>query len=158
MDFTQDPRMFIDEDTEIAIELKQFRDRRTKQIEDRAKMGQAHIDSITDEQAEAAGVSKREFGLIKKLMELDHDIFSAKDATTLQSSPYLNTVDLSKFEGKTISQDCKEILFRPQKMRHLYEQYWALASPIDIETKDHHTRLSSTKWYQRTINKTDDEY
>jgi hypothetical protein len=66
-------------------------------------MGKAHIDSVTDEQAEAAGVSKREFGLIKKLLELDHDIFSADDANTLQSSPYLNTVDLSKFEGKPIS-------------------------------------------------------
>ena len=61
-------------------------------------MGVAHIDTITDEAAETAGVSKREFALIKKLMLLDPNIFAAKDVS--ESSPYANSVDLSKFEGK----------------------------------------------------------
>jgi len=77
------------------------------------------MENVTEEDAEAAGVSKREFGLIKKLMKLDPNIFAAKEAG--DSSPYTYSVDLSKYDNSLITQDCREILFRPQKMRYLYE-------------------------------------
>ena len=82
MDFTQDPRMFIDDDTEIAIELKQFKDRRDKQNKERIQMGITHLQSITEDEVSKAGVSKKEFTMIKKLLALDNDIFSAKDANS----------------------------------------------------------------------------
>ena len=82
-------------------------------------MGIAHLESVTEADAEALGVSKREFALIKKLMSLDPHIFAAKEAK--DSSPYAYSVDISKYDSSKITQECREILFRPQKMRYLYE-------------------------------------
>lgn len=67
-------------------------------------------------------MSKREFALIKKFLEVDSEIFAVKEY--LEASPFTHTVDLTKYEGKKIPQECKDILYRPKKMRVLYERYW----------------------------------
>lgn len=77
----------------------------------RAQIGVAHMKKVTEGDAEAAGVSKREFALIKKLMQLDPNIFAAKEAR--DSSPFTYSVDLSKYDSSSITQDCREVLFRP---------------------------------------------
>lgn len=74
-------------------------------------MNTYHIESITDKDLDRAGVTKREFNLIKKMMKIDPAIFTAKEHK--ESSPFTYTVDLSKYDNTKIPQDCKEILFRP---------------------------------------------
>lgn len=39
-------------------------------------------------------------------------------------SPHLDIVDVSKYENLT--KDAKEILYRPPKLRKLFEKYWQL--------------------------------
>ena len=92
-------------------------------------MNTYHIEQVTDKDLERCGVTKREFDMIKKLMKLDKNMFTVKEF--VDSSPYTFMVDLSKYENQKIPQDCKEILFRPNKMRNLYERYWAIASEVD---------------------------
>lgn len=60
-------------------------------------MNTYHIESITDKDLERAGVSKREFQLIKKMMKIDPTIFTAKEFK--DASPFTYTVDLSKYEN-----------------------------------------------------------
>ena len=67
--------------------------------------------NLSKKDLDRAGVSQREYDLIKKLLELDEDIFAVR--TGLDYSPYTYTVDLSKYDDKKIPQDCKEMLFRP---------------------------------------------
>jgi len=85
-------------------------------------MGINHINTITDKEVEQAGVSKRDFDKIKKLMRLDSEIFLDKDVhwKTKSESPFVHSVDLSKYDSKKIPTDCKEILYRPEKMKKLY--------------------------------------
>jgi hypothetical protein len=63
-------------------------------------MNTYHIESITDKDLDIAGVSKREFQLIKKMMALDPTIFTAKEYK--DQSPFTYTVDLSKFDNVKI--------------------------------------------------------
>ena len=85
-------------------------------------IGTQHFLNLTKKDLESSGVSQREYDIIKKLLELDPDIFAVRIG--LDYSAYTYTVDLSKYENKKIPQDCKEMLYRPQKMRRLYERYW----------------------------------
>ena len=75
------------------------------------------------------GVSKREFELIKKFIKLDPEIFAYKQY--IESSSHTYSVDLSKYDNQKIPQEMKDILYRPKKMRLLYERYWQLASETD---------------------------
>jgi len=84
-------------------------------------VGAIHIENLDKKDLERAGVSRREYDIIRKLIKLDADIFAVR---INESSPYTYTVDLSKYQEEKIPQDCKEMLFRPQKMRKLYERYW----------------------------------
>lgn len=61
-------------------------------------MGLKHIETVTDKDLEAAGVSQREFSLIKKLMNMDPEIFVEKNFMISQPSAYVYTVDLSKYD------------------------------------------------------------
>ena len=130
-EFIADPQLFLDNDPGICIDLKRLYDKRKKQIADRKEMGQKHINTVTEKDIEAAGVSYREFDLIKKLMNLDAEIFLEKNMMVSSPSPYEYTVDLSKYDKTKIPQDCKEVLFRPKKMKKLHERYWRIASHLD---------------------------
>lgn len=46
----------------------------------------------------------------------------------IKENPYEELVDLSKYDMTKVSTDIKDILYRPQYIRHLYGQYWKLAS------------------------------
>jgi len=94
-------------------------------------MGIKHITEVSERDLEEAGVTQNEYATIKKLMNMDPEIFVEKNFMLSSPSPYIYTVDLSKYENSKIPQDCKEILFRPKKMRKIYEKYWLLASQMD---------------------------
>lgn len=40
-------------------------------------------------------------------------------------------IDISKYDGKNLSKDVKEILYRPPKVKNLYEKYWQLANVVE---------------------------
>jgi hypothetical protein len=84
---------------------------------------------------------------MKKLMELDPEIFIEKyEVITSSATPFTYTVDLSKYENSKIPQDCKEILFRPKKMKRLYEKYWSIASELDSSKKVESKRHQRLRW------------
>lgn len=58
------------------------------------------------------------------LLKIDAEIFVPSEYTSL--SPHNNIVDLSKYESgaKKLSKDAKDILYRPHKLKVLYEKYW----------------------------------
>lgn len=88
----------------------------------RKKMGVHNINSITEADLKARGVSKREFELIKQFLAIDPEMFAAKEHK--ESSPFTLTIDLSKYDGLKIPQKLKDIIYRPKKMNLLYERYW----------------------------------
>jgi hypothetical protein len=108
--FIADPRSFLDNDAELALDLKLLREKRTLQVLERQMIGAVHIDSLDRKDLERAGVSKREYDIIRKLLKLDENIFAVR---INEQSPYTYTVDLSKYQDDKIPQDCKEMLFRP---------------------------------------------
>jgi hypothetical protein len=59
-------------------------------------------------------VTKREFELIKKFLDLDPEIFAVKEFE--DASPYTYSVDLSKYEGG-LKKELKDVLYRPKRMR-----------------------------------------
>ena len=119
--FIAEPRSFLDDDAELALDLKMLQEKRKLQNLERQMVGAIHIENLDKKDLERAGVSRREYDIIRKLIKLDADIFAVR---INESSPYTYTVDLSKYQEEKIPQDCKEMLFRPQKMRKLYERYW----------------------------------
>ena len=155
-EFSMDPKSFLDYDAELCVDLKRLNDKRFKQIEERAKMGMNHINTVTHKQLSRSGVSKREFDLIKRFMKLDGNIFEYKEY--VEASPFNYTVDLSKYADKKIPQDLKEVLFRPQKMRRLYSQYWAIASELDVKERDHLDLINRKRWHPKRLNKLQEEY
>jgi hypothetical protein len=60
--------------------------------------------------------------LIKKFLKIDPEIFAYKEFT--DSSPHTYSIDLSKYENIYISRELKDVIYRPKKMRLLYERYW----------------------------------
>ena len=102
-------------------------------------------------------MSKRDFDIIKKLMKMDPLIFEIKDFNT-NISPYTYTVDLSKYQHKKIPQDCKEILFSPQKMRVIFERYWDIASDIDTRDREAFEERGRKKHQPRLMKKTEMEF
>ena len=156
-EFEKEPFNFLDNDVDLTIEIKRLYDKRVVQVKERNQMNTYHIETVTDKDLERCGVSKREFDLIKKLMKLDNQIFAVKEYK--DSSPYTFLVDLSKYENQKIPQDCKEIMFRPAKMRTLYERYWAIASDQDKKNAKDHLDFYSLRWNsQRYMAKSDDEF
>lgn len=99
-EFEEDPNSFMDISVDLQVDLKRLYDQRLIQIEDRNQMNTYHIESITDKDLERAGVSKREFTLIKKMMKLDPAMFTAQEYKN--ASPFTYTVDLSKYENVVI--------------------------------------------------------
>jgi len=63
------------------------------------------------------GVNKKEFDLIKKLIKLDPEIFAARELFNVSESPFMYTVDLSKYQGSQVKKELKDVIYRPKKMR-----------------------------------------
>ena len=101
---------------------KSFYDRRQKELHDRELFGELmSLSKVQDHDLEPAGVSKREFDQIKLLWALDPHLFKPSELGSF--SPYSQIIDISKY-GDKIPKDVKEILYRPPKVKNLYEKYW----------------------------------
>jgi hypothetical protein len=100
-------------------------------------MGVEHLAKVTKKDLERAGVSQRDYELMKKLTDLDPEMFIERYEVMVKSpTPFMYAVDISKYEGKKIAQELKETLFRPKKMKALYEKYWLIASELDATKKE----------------------
>jgi hypothetical protein len=155
--FEDEPFSFLDHDADLTIQIKRLYEKRLQQVKERNQMNTYHIDQVTDKDLERCGVSKREFDLIKKLMKIDRLMFAVREFK--ESSPYTYVVDLSKYQDQKIPQECKEVLFRPAKMRKLYERYWAIASELDKQAAADKLDAKRYRWNsQRFLPKSDDEY
>jgi len=98
--------------------------------------------------------------MIKKLLKLDKDMFLLKEGF-LPNSPFLNILDIAKYHNMDIPQDCKEMMFRPQKMRRLYERYWQLVSPLEKQRADDEVFNRGYRWShytQKAMPKGEDEF
>ena len=85
-------------------------------------MDKLNIEGITDKDLFRAKVSKREFEQIKALIKLDESLFRPPNIPS--QSPHLDIIDIGKYEN--IPYELKEILYRPPKVKLLYEKYWEL--------------------------------
>lgn len=155
-DFASRPEHFLNWDYELALDIKFLYDKRIVEQKERKEMGMVHIRQVTDADLEACGVSKREFAMIRKLLDLDNDIFAYRDHR--ESSAFYYAVDLSKYDQKKIPKECKEMLYRPNKMRKLYERYWQVASHLDKKQKETLEIQNKKRYYPRKLAKTEEQY
>lgn len=146
----------MDYDYELALDIKHLYDKRIVEQRERKEMGMVHIRQVSDADLEACGVSKREFALIRKLLDLDNDIFAYRDHR--EDSAFYYAVDLSKYDQTKIPKDCKEMLYRPNKMRKLYERYWQVASHIDKRDRATLEVQNAKRYYPRKLAKTEAQY
>jgi hypothetical protein len=59
------------------------------------------------------------------LINLDEEgLFRPPNLSSL--SPHLDIVDIGKYGSKNLSLEVKEILYRPPKVKKLFEKYWEL--------------------------------
>lgn len=95
---------------------------------------------------EEAGLSRREWDMIKTLLKLDKHVFKPNEFGVF--SPHSLIVDVSKFEGN-IPKEAKEILYRPAKFKVLYEKYWQLAKVVDGRIKEENDRKTLKEYHPR---------
>lgn len=65
-------------------------------------------------------------------------------------------IDLSKYE-KELPRDAKEILYRPPKVKALYEKYWQLAKITEGRMKQEYDRKILKEHYPRYPQKNKEE-
>ena len=111
---------------------------------------------MAEEEVQAKGVSKRELDLIMKFLELDPEFFTVKQHLAGRQLAY--TVDLSRFAGKKIPQDCKAVLYNPKKMQLLTERYWALATETETQQRDTTIDKAKRRFTPQRLAKGEDEY
>lgn len=104
---------------------------------------------------EQAGMSKREFEQIKLLLALDPTLFEPSEFGSF--SPHSMIIDLSKYNPSDLSKDVKELLYRPPRVKHLYEKYWQLAKVCEGREKQEHDREILTDYKPRYPKKTKEE-
>ena len=102
-----------------------------------------------------AGVSKKEFEHIKTLLALDAELFKPSEYGSF--SPYSMIFDISKYEGVKLSKDVKEILYRPPKVKNLYEKYWQLVKVCENRELVENDREILTDYRPRFPRKTPEE-
>ncbi len=62
---------------------------------------------------------------MKLLLAVDENLFRPSEFGSF--SPHSMIVDMTKYADRKLSKDVKEILYRPPKVKNLYEKYWQLA-------------------------------
>lgn len=112
------------------------------------------MNKVKDRDLENANVSRREWDNIKMLLALDPEIF--KPAEFGVFSPHSLIVDISKY-GDKIPKDAKEILYRPPKLKVLYEKYWQLAGAVEGRFKEENDRKILTQHIPRFPQKSAEE-
>lgn len=121
-EFLKGMRTYIERDFDIYNVVKTMYDKRQEQIKERENQKPTlDVNKVKDRDLENASVSRREWENIKMLLALDPEIF--KPAEFGVFSPHSLIVDISKY-GDKIPKDAKEILYRPPKLKVLYEKYW----------------------------------
>ena len=107
--------------------VKGIYDKQQLELKERQLNNNGIIDltKVTESHLEDAGVSKREFDHIKLLLKVDPELFKASEYGSF--SPHAMIINVSKYEGMNLSKDVKEILYRPPKVKNLYDKYWQLA-------------------------------
>lgn len=121
---------------------KQMWDRRERDLKERqlTNNGLINIAKVTDSHLERAGVSKREFDHIKLLLAVDENLFRPSEFGSF--SPHSMIVDMTKYADKKLSKDAKEILYRPPRVKNLYEKYWQLAKVCEgLEKTEHDAEI-----------------
>lgn len=123
---------------DLYEQTKGLYDKRQQELKDRKLTNNGIIDvtKVTDKHLEAAGVSRREFEHIKILLALDAELFSPSEYGSF--SPHSMLIDVSKYADQNLSKDVKEILYRPPKVKNLYEKYWQLAKILDNRERQEH--------------------
>ena len=135
-DFNKNLRSYL-RHVNVYEMVKGMYDKRQLEIKERARTnnGIIRLDKVTERHLEDAGVSKREFEHIKMLLAVDEEIFKPSEWGTF--SNYSQFVDVTKYQDKKVSKDVKEILYRPPKLKNLYQKYWQLAKVSEgLEKKE----------------------
>jgi predicted nucleotidyltransferase len=102
-----------------------------------------------------SNVSKREWENIKLLLKVDEYIF--KPAEFGLFSPHSLLVDLSKYDTTKLPKEAKEILYRPAKVKSLYDKYWQLAEALEGKKKVENDRKILKEYHPRYPQKTAEE-
>lgn len=135
-DFNKNLRSYL-RHVNVYEMVKGMYDKRQLEIKERARTnnGIIRLDKVTERHLEDAGVSKREFDHIKMLLAVDEEIFKPSEWGSF--SNYSQFVDVTKYQDKKLSKDVKEILYRPPKLKNLYQKYWQLAKVSEgLEKKE----------------------
>lgn len=99
-------------------------------------------------------MSRKEWDQIKIILKIDEDLFKPSDYGSF--SPHSMIVDVSKYEN--LSKDAKEILYRPPKVKNLYEKYWQLCKVCLGKEKEEKDREILRDYYPRFPKKKPEEY
>jgi hypothetical protein len=70
------------------------------------------------------------------LLSVDPTIFKPSELGSF--SPYSNLIDLTKYDN--LSHEAKEILYRPPKVKALYEKYWQLVKITEGRIKEEYDK------------------
>ena len=53
---------------------------------------------------------------------MDEDLFRPSEFGSF--SPHSMIIDVTKYADKKLTKEVKEIIYRPHKVKNLYEKYW----------------------------------
>jgi len=87
-------------------------------------------------------------------MDLDPEMFLFNDHKKTSSFHY--ATDLSKYDQESLTQELRDVMYRPNKMAKLYERYWDIASFYDKVYRDKAEEISKKKYHPRKMAKTED--
>lgn len=132
-------RTYMVQDFDILNLIKSIYTKRMEEAEARQRGDKQMFDlgKVRDIDMEDGNVTKREFEQMKLLMAVDENIFRPSEFGVF--SPHSLIVDISKY-GDSLPKDAKEILYRPPKLKLLYEKYWQLANAVDGRVKEENDR------------------
>lgn len=97
-------------------------EKRQEDIKNREHSQVLDLAKVKDVDLENANISNREYEQIKLLLSVDANLFKPSEYGTF--SPHSLLVDVSKYTN--LPKDAKEILYRPPRVKLLYEKYWQL--------------------------------
>lgn len=121
--------------------VKGVYDKRQLEIKERrlTNNGIIEVEKVKEAHLEEAGVSRREFEQIKLLLEVDPELFKPSEFGAF--SPHSMIVNVGKYADKQLPKEVKEILYRPPKVKSLYDRYWQLAKVCEnLEKEEEHDR------------------
>lgn len=137
---------------------KAMLDKRNKEqkIAELTNNGLLDLSKVKPTHLEDAGISLRDFDLITLVAKVDAELFRPSELGSF--SPFSMIVDVGKYQDRTdIPWEFKELIYRPPKLKSLYEKYWTLARLVEGKTKVEHDREILTGYKPRYPKKTPEE-